>query len=204
MVQTNSTAIYDTLLIAKILVQYNKDFNFSEINLFCYFACLLSLYNGQPLSYWGYNFIKNEFGVPISAEVQISVQRLIELGHLANTSPGYYNITEKGINFLDTLNYIQRYQERRNYIENACNTLLVNSIGHIRQIINQDPVISTVKESPLRVLLNETSGTTELLYKQFTILKSAIKCDIDKDLFIVALSWLKCVQNIEEFGYVYK
>lgn len=204
MVQPNSTAIYDTLIIAKNLEQYNNDFNFSEINLFCYFACLLSLYSGKPISYWGYSFIKNEFGVPISAEIQMAIERTIELGHLVSMSPGYYNISEKGVKFLEKLNCIPRYQERRNYIENACNTLLVNSIGHIRQIINQDPVISTVKESPLRVLLNETSGTTELLYKQFTILKRAIKCDIDKDLFIVALSWLKCVQNIEEFGYVYK
>lgn len=205
MEQTNSTAVYDVLLIAKYLQKYNYDFNFSEINLFSYFACLLSLYNGEIVSHWGYSFIKNKLGVPISAELQGAIQQEITCGHLMSKMEGYYEISTKGLNFLDKLSIMPRYKVRSIFIENACNSLLVNPIGNIRALLNSDPVISSTKESSLRRLLDENTGTTELLYKQFATLKKAIDCELNNDLFIVAITWLKCIQyNVKGFGYAYK
>ncbi len=205
MEQNNSTAVYDVLLIAEHLEKYNNDFNISEINLFSYFACLLSLYNGERVSNWGYSFIKNKIGVPISAELQSAIHQEIKCGHLISKMEGYYNLSSKGKTFLDKINIMPRYKERSIVIENACSSLLVNPIGNIRTLLNSDPIISSTKESSLRELLDEHAGTTELLYKQFRILKDAFDCELRNDLFIVAVTWLKCIHyHIKGFGYANK
>lgn len=203
--QINSNATYDVLSIAINLNKYNSDFNSSEINLFCYFSCLLSLYRGIPTYNWGYGFIKNELGVPISAEVQVAIKQALDLGHLIEESgTGYYIISDKGIEFYNKLCVISRYKERQYFIDNACSSLLTNSIGNIRCVLHTDPVISSVKESSLRTLFDDDSGATELLYSQFSILKRVLNCELKDELFIVVLTWIKCLQNIEGFGYANK
>ena len=204
MVSANSFVIFDVLFIATNLQKYNCDFNFSEINLFCYFSCLLSLYAGKPSSEWGYAFIKNEYGVPISAEVNSSIKWFKDAEYLIEDNEGYFNITNKGIEFKNQLMEMNRYSERKLFIENACDSLLLNSIGDIRSIIHEEPIIKKKKNSSLRQLLNDNSGTIDLLYNQFAILKHLLNGDNTNDMFLAALTWLKCVQNIEGFGYAHE
>ena len=73
----NPFAIYDTLFVGNKLQRYIGDFNSSEVQLFCYFSCLLSLYEGNPTSFWGYKFIKNDLGVPLSTEVYTALDCLL-------------------------------------------------------------------------------------------------------------------------------
>lgn len=204
MVITNSWVVYDVLSVAINLEKYNGDFNFSEINLFCYFACLLSLYSGKPFSDWGYSFIKNERGVPVSAEISLSIQLFKDSGYLIETTEGYFNITKKGVDFHNQLTQLDRYIERTILIKNACDSLLLNSIGNVRSIINNEPMISATKNSSLRLITDNNSGTIDLLYNQFSILKHILSKEKTDDLFLVALTWLKCIQKIREFGYANK
>ena len=91
----NPFAIYDTLFVGNKLQRYIGDFNSSEVQLFCYFSCLLSLYEGNPTSFWGYKFIKNDLGVPLSTEVYTALDCLLVNNELEKAD-NYYKITSEG------------------------------------------------------------------------------------------------------------
>lgn len=189
----NSYATYDSLFIGTKLEAYIGDFNFSEIQLFCYFSCLLSLYEGNPVSYWGYQFIKNDLGVPLSEDVQNSLNNLLRSKEI-ECNNGYYKVTQKGKDKNKILSDLPRFEERSKYLENACGSLLVLPIGNIRSSIAHEPVIKSTTEASVRSLIGGDEGVIDLLYDQFEVLKTALNME-SLDLFVPAVTWLKYLQE---------
>lgn len=189
----NPFAFFDSIFIANKLNTYMGDFNFSEIQLFCYFSCLLSLYEGHPVASWGYKFIKNDLGVPLSIDIQNSLANLLSKNEIEEIN-NYYKITQRGQDKSTMLSNLQRFNERIKYLENACDSLLVLPVGNIRSSIANEPVIKSVTEASVRALMWEDDGAIELLYDQFEMLKTALNIE-NADLFVPAVTWLKYLQT---------
>jgi hypothetical protein len=193
MVTINPFSIYDTLFVGNKLERYIGDFNSSEVQLFCYFSCLLSLYDGNPISFWGYKFIKNELGVPLSIDVYNGLDCLLINGEIELLDK-YYKITNEGRNKIELLSNLFRFQDRIKYLEASCESLLALPIGNIRNAINSEPVVRTASNSSVRTLIDEENGAVALLYEQFELLKEVINMQ-DSDLFVPAVTWLKYIQQ---------
>lgn len=191
----NSYATYDSLFVGVKLESYIGDFNFSEVQLFCYFACLLSLYEKNPVSNWGYRFIKNKIGVPLSEDIQTSLNSLLKTREM-DCCNGYFRMTPNGKNKIKLLSELPIFRERSKYLENACDSLLVLPIGSIRNSITCEPMIKSASQADVRALTGETEGAVELLYEQFEILKTALNVE-NIDLFVPAVTWLKYLMNFQ-------
>lgn len=188
----NPFAIYDTLFVGSKLQRYIGDFNSSEVQLFCYFSCLLSLYEGNPTSFWGYKFIKNELGVPLSTDVYTALDCLLRNNELQKADD-YYMITSEGESKCEVLSKLNRFENRNKYLEASCESLLALPIGYIRNSINSEPIVRAANNSTVRTLVDEENGAVALLYEQFELLKEAIDTK-DSDLFVPAVTWLKFLQ----------
>lgn len=192
----NPFAIYDTLFVGNKLQRYIGDFNSSEVQLFCYFSCLLSLYEGNPTSFWGYKFIKNDLGVPLSTEVYVALDCLLRNNELEKAD-NYYKITIEGKSKCELLSEFERFENRNKYLEASCESLLALPIGYIRNSINSEPIVRAANNSTVRTLVDEENGAIALLYEQFELLKEAINTK-DSDLFVPAVTWLKYLQLPKE------
>lgn len=192
----NPYAIYDTLFVGDKLQRYIGDFNSSEVQLFCYFSCLLSLYEGNPTSFWGYKFIKNDLGVPLSTDVYNALDCLLRNNELEKID-NYYQITSEGKSKCNILSELGRFENRNKYLEVACESLLALPIGYIRNSIISDPIVRAANNSSVRTLVDEENGAVALLYDQFELLKEAINSQ-DADLFVPAVTWLKYLQLPKE------
>lgn len=192
MATISSFAIYDALFVGNKLQRYIGDFNFSEVQLFCYFSCLLSLYEGNITSFWGYKFIKNTLGVPLSTDIYDALDCLLRNGEIEELNR-YYKITREGKNKIEILSHLSRFQNRIKYLETACESLLALPIGNIRDAINSEPIVKTASNSSVRTLVDDDNGAMSLLYEQFDLLKEVLNSK-DSDLFVPAVTWLKYLQ----------
>lgn len=183
----NAFAIFDTLYIIKQTKRQCSGLSVSELNFLGYFACLLSLYQGHPVSDWGYSFLRNESGAPISVDIFDSCRRLENKGELLKQET-VFNITSKGESRLDFFLELEGIKCRTLYLDAACNCLLIDSIMNIQSIISKDAVITESFVHSLKYLNDADNCALSMLYQQFNVIKKAI--GYRTNLFITASSWL--------------
>lgn len=183
----NPDAIFDSLyIVSQVSAQYDG-ISLSELNFLSYLSCLLSLYKGNAVSDWGYSFLKSDQGVPVSAALVESCCTLIETSEFSY-SDVCYSITEGGkarLNFLQTM---ESLRPRVEFLQAACDCLLVDSIVEIISLVSRDSVIRESHFHPLKRLNSEDNSSLQMLYKQFGIVKEAI--GLRRNLFVPATSWL--------------
>lgn len=183
----NASAIFDTLYIIKRTKIQCSGLSTSELNFLSYFACLLSLYQGHPVSDWGYDFLRNELGAPISAEISDSCQMLNNKGELSKQE-AIFKITLQGEKRLNFFLGLEEFKSRSRYLDAACNCLLIDSIVNVLSTISKDAVIIESLVHKLKYLNNADNSAMSMLYQQFDAIKKAI--GNRTNLLIPASSWL--------------
>lgn len=198
-VRIKPEASFDTLYIGTKIEDKIQDFALYEIHFFSYLACLLSLYDGQPLSFWEYGFIKSSFGSPYSSELHSAWDLLVAKESIIISSEGFAKMTEKGrdeIKFYLTLN---TFQEREKYLAASCKSLSFVPMGCLQEAISNEPVLRSARLSAAkRMLLDEESVGYKVLYDQLHALKKVLE-DKYKNLLIPAVVWIEYLrQKIDE------
>lgn len=192
---TNDKAYFDSLAIVLKLSGEVGSVAISEVHLFAYLACLLSLYRQRPVSGWEYDFIVNQVSQPYSADVQTCMQRHLMTGSVVLVD-GYYEITEPGREEYDMLRELQMYQDRMQFIDGACSSVLALPISTIRKAIVHDPEIkSAAKITQTRKLLEEAG--VQKFYEQFSELSEAIDVNVD-DLMLPAVVWISFLSEMNK------
>jgi len=183
----NPYAYYDSLSIAAKLTERLGNTVPSEIHLFSYLACLLSLYRRWPVSDWGYAFAGTRAGGPFSSDIEEAIGSQMSSGQLGEAN-GLFRPTEAGQKELIELGQLENLSQREQFIDGACSSLLTLPIGMVRSAISHDPDISGASaiQSP-RPLLQESA--LDELYDAFAVLSDKIGIDV-KDLLIPATIWL--------------
>ena len=190
-----ASAIFDTLYIIKQTKMQCSGLSVSELNFLSYFACLLSLYHGHPVSDWGYDFLSSELGAPISADIFDSCQMLNNKGELIKQEI-VFNITLQGENRLNFFLGLEEFKSRTLYIDAACNCLLIDSILNVQSTISRDAIITESSVHKLKYLNNADNSAISMLYQQFGVIKKAI--GNRTNLFIPATSWLLYLRQNQE------
>jgi len=185
---TNPTAYFDTLLLGDKLSTFASGFSRSELQLMCYAACLLSLYDGHPSSDWDYTFISAPSGRPLANDVDEAITTAIGLG-MIEAGKDLFTITARGKDELKVLAALNLNHLRQKYLNGAADTLLVLTPGNIREAFDFDINIAYLKKQNKTDWLLDESDTNRL-FANFTELKKALTYK-PKDLSVPLVSWLK-------------
>ena len=197
----NHYAYFDTLAICSYLQKSLEKVSFVEIHLFSYLACLLSLYKGQSVSDWDYDFaIIKEQGYPYSSDLDNAIHELIRKGNLIEKDL-YIELTDWGQNAYDSFKEFSLYSIRGPFIDGACSSLLALPVGSIRHAIYQQPYIKgAITLSQSRSLLTDADAGLDALYEQFSALSKAISINVE-DLMVPSVVWITYlleIQNTQE------
>ena len=193
----NPEAIYDLLFIADRLKDINGAFSSSEIHLFAYLACLLSLYGDQAVADWGYVFVGTEQATPFSPDIDAALRLLKERGNLLLTRSGL-EITPYAHKILETFSRLDMNRERERYLLGACSVAISLSSGMIGYALSKEPEIKRSNACPANRYLLEEAGLSQL-YGHFAALRRGLGTSCS-DLRILALSWLVALYKCGEIA----
>jgi len=185
---SNPSAYFDTLSLGERTSDLVEGFSRPEMHLFAYAACLLSLYEGQPASDWGYEFVSTDNGLPFSQDLDAAIDTALGLG-LLHTHGALIALTADGRTELAGLRAMEWSKARDRYLGGAGDALLVFNPGNIREAFNYDPAISYLKKGN-RTDWVLTTPVVERLYGNFQQLRTALAYDA-RDLSVPLVSWLK-------------
>lgn len=191
--EVNSYAIFDFLFVAERLKSIHiGDISEFEVNLISYYACLLSLYDGRPVSFWGYKFLRNQSGVPISDSLVSSRKALVSAMELA-PNDDFLRISSKGQERLEALRDLMCFKQRKKYLQAACSCLAYMPAGVFRAALFQEPLIGTSVEESVGYLVDDSNAALPLLYDHFSMMKSTLgECT---DVRIPAFLWLRFLRE---------
>lgn len=185
-------ALFDVLYLGQNLETKMNDFSLIEIQILSYLGCLLSIYDGNNSSDWGYFFSKNPTGYPYSFELNNAMKMLLSRNMIKQTSldDEYFNTDIVGNDFIDKMsNQLSIYSNRKRYLDTALNCITLAPFGVIRTALLNEPVLASAKRKTSVLLLEESDFATNLLYEQFQELRTAINNEYES-LLIPAFTWL--------------
>lgn len=185
----NHYAIYDILSLTVKLEKSLGDVSESEIQMFSYLACILSIFDGNSANNWGYSFIKNELGSPYSEALSSSIDTLITNDILFNEDD-YYQTNESSKTRYSTFKELDTYKNRESYIEIATKCIKFIPYSKVRSALFCEPNLSIAnKNENRRLLLDEEGASIHLLYNQFEKLHLALGTTYHSKV-IPALVWM--------------
>lgn len=160
-----------------------------EFHLFSYLGCILALFNGTPISEWGYKYSINSFGFPFSAEIEEARKNLISRGLITIDSAGLQTVNKEYIKSeISLVGTFGSWDSRRIFMKYATACALTLPIGSIRYAVNSsDSTLSAIELKQRRMLLSSEDIT--LIYDEYKLIKSLLNNDSD-DLLSPAVIWL--------------
>jgi hypothetical protein len=185
-------ALFDVLYLGQNLESKIKDFSLTEIQILSYLGCLLSIYDGNNSSDWGYFFSKNDSGYPYSIELYNAMKLLSNRNMITQNSENneYFNTNATGRDFIDKMSgQLSIYLNRKQYLDVALNCITLAPFGVIRTALLNEPVLTSAKRKSSVLLLEESDFATNLLYEQFQELRMALNNEFES-LLIPAFTWL--------------
>lgn len=189
----NHYAYYDCLSICRQLQGTLQRVSKVEIHLFAYLSCLLSLYEQQPVSGWGYSFAITEHPYPNSPALDEAMEVLAKKGSLL-ADGDYLTVTDVGNKELTLLSAFSINSRREPYLYGACSSILALPVGIISEAISQEPDIKgAITLSQSRLLLRDSG--LNLLHEQFAELSKDIGVDVE-DLMVPAIVWLSYLSSV--------
>jgi len=186
-----SEAVFDTLFLGSQLQNRLSDFSNYELQIFAYLSCLLSLYDGEPVSFWGYSFIKNDLGSPYSREINESIEALIAKREIIKSDGDFLRITDYGLSELEVYSSFRSNVSRLKFLQAACESINLISYGQVKESISQEPILKSAGlQEQRRLLIDIDSPAFSILYDQFEMLKVALENKFS-NLVMPAVIWLK-------------
>jgi hypothetical protein len=185
---------FDVLSVTRDICRITDAAALNEILTFCYLACLLSMYEGQPASDWGYGFAATSYASPYSEEIARSVDELKTEGSLSVSGSGLA-LSESGIENLRQWRSLSRFKERSRYLRVACSSGVAIPLPLVSASIGAEPQLKRAAElKSTRALL--TGPSVESLYSQFGALSHVVPQG-SSSLLVPAVIWLNYLAGTE-------
>jgi len=158
----------------------------SDVHLFAYLACLLSLYSGRTPQDWGYSFAATSKGYPFAHDIADSLQSLLISGCLHSDTNGI-TISSKGEEEYQLNGSLGRNGEREIFLAGACSAILAMPLGMIRWAISEEPELKRARVISDMLLL-QPPGVLRI-YDHLQALSKAVG-EESSDLMVPAVAWL--------------
>jgi hypothetical protein len=189
-------AYYDSLSICERLAPITGPVAQSEVQMFAYLSCLMSVYKGQAATSWGYNFGATSEGYPFSASISEAIVLLVKQGLLAKDLDGFLQLTSRGQEELESLKSFPSNEGREAFLAGACASALSLPVGAIRVSLNQSPGLHTTFTIPSKRTRHlPAEASIETLHEQFAALSQAIGVGA-QDLMVPAVIWLRFLAEV--------
>jgi hypothetical protein len=182
------SAYFDMLSLSERMTDLVEGFSRPELHLLSYASCLLSLYEGQPVADWGYEFISADNGLPFSQDIDQAIDFGLDIGHIY-THGALTLLSTDGTAELTELRQLEGNKFRERYLVGAADCLLVFNPGNVREAFNYDPSISYLKDGQHTDWVL-TEPVAERFYANFRQLRAALAYEAH-DLSVPMVSWLK-------------
>lgn len=183
----NPEAFFDAAVIIRQLQNALQGVSGLEIQRAAYLACLLALYEGQPVADWGHRFARTEFGTPYSAGINDAVSTLLSSQRLIEKERRFY-LTNSGADLIALLEAMRNFRERQKYLSAACASVLAVPPATFTDSLDNEPTVR-------RAFQREKGGgllegpALKLLYEQFEALTLALNRET-ADLLTPSVVWL--------------
>lgn len=195
--KSNPEANFDILFLLYRLSPVYGYVGIREIFNLCYLSLLLSIFDGKPVSDWGYNFTYSE-NDPFSYSLLNEVKIMSKAGFLENNTLDSYRITENTSIILKNLMTLERFGRRIKYLQACADATLNIPLPLVVDSLNYEPMLQEKKISFNRELLGE-GITIHKLYDQFNGIRQVLDKKVE-DLWIVSTLWLKYLSHSSHEG----
>ncbi|SFH01620.1 hypothetical protein SAMN05518865_13024 [Duganella sp. CF458] len=188
-IETSFEAYNDVLIIVGDAPKSALPVSTTELHLFAYLACVLSLFQGNPIGDWGYSFGLSQDGFPFSADLEFSKQTLINNGFIdandfGSLTPIYPEIRAE----IDFLQGMSMTSTRRKWLQAATQCSLALPLGSIRYAMSKTPGIRSAQMLKQRRQLLD-SHEIAFYYEEYKIVESVLG-EVSEDLLSPAVLWL--------------
>lgn len=188
-------AYFDVLSICSRLQAVIGSMSRSELSLFSYFACLLSIYRGSPAAAWGYLFTTGADGLPYSSAIERACDDLLTRGFIVDNE-GIINLDESGEKMEALLSSLQTNQDRLACLDGACSVLYSLPSSVVQEGLLLEPSLRTANAvHEVRQLLDGPQN--ERLMEQFQGLSNAVGIGVE-DLMVPGVIWLSFLRKLAE------
>lgn len=187
MQQSKHEALYDCFSVIKSLEHAMGGVSRGEVGLYCYLACLLSLFSsGRPYSLWGYKFAHTEHGTPYSAELMDALKDLTLRGDIVKEGNVYITSSQGRFTWA-MFEELYQFSRRTAFLKAATDCVLALPTSSVRYALYNEP---SIKSAELKHKASDLLGEVVLglLHDQFSALKETLG-NIE-DLFIPATVWM--------------
>lgn len=189
----NPVSFFDCISVSLKLCKLIGNATISEINMFSYLACLLSLYEGKPVSDWGYSFAATSQGVPYSVDIQESIDIATSNAILVQENDLFTIGPVIDSNFRHLLK-INSNKAREKYLNGSCSSLLIIPLNFIRYSILLEPEINIARTlGQGKHLLSKVD--LRIIYDQFEAIKHLMNSE-DIDLIAPAVTWINYLHRV--------
>lgn len=194
---TDPYAVFDSLYITNRMQSLLGNVIRADVHLLAYLSCVLSLYKGNPVSSWGYQFAGTAQSTPYSPSIEHAIGALLEIGSFVEDN-GYISVTWQGTDQYGELQWLGQNQRREPYLKGACSSILALPIDIVRRAINVEPELRGASNlASKRLLLDDSNPGFTLVYEQLDTLSRAIGVEVS-NLMVPAVLWLTLLAQTTE------
>lgn len=181
-------AYFDCLSIVSGVPKSVSPLSTRELHLLGYLACLLGLFEGEPLAEWGYSFALTSRGYPHSAAFETGLELLCERGHVAQLEGENFGPTSRGQAEFDSLKQLSFLSHRQRWLNAAADCSLALPMGSIRYALtSREDLLASAGSGQARDLI--TPSYIERVHDERSLIEQALGGE-SADLLAPAVAWL--------------
>lgn len=196
---TTPTAAFDALAICRQLGRNAGGATAAEVQVLAYLSCLLSVYDGQEATTWGYSFAATPAGSPYAPDLAEATDRIRAAGWLVDRGPVVV-VSDAGTSEFEALSTFPSKRPRLRYLEAATAATTLLPLPSVADALAYEP--------QLRRALDHLGGLDELLDEEgvrliephFTAVAEAL-ADVSAagdELLVPAVVWLTYLAEVGE------
>jgi hypothetical protein len=188
-VSEQALAGYDALQLADQQTASADGVTAGELHTLAYLGCLLSVYDGHNVRWWGYRFTATRAGAPFAYALDQALSGATDAGLLVH-GDRTWSISGSGRTELQQLDPLVLNHRRLPYLRAAGGTALAMPLPSVASALSAEPGLRrALRWVRTRELLDEAG--LSLLDDQFKVLTEALVDDAaGRDLMVPAVVWL--------------
>lgn len=203
----NSEANFDVLYILRSLENTYNYLNMAEIQNICYLSLLVSVFDKNPISEWGYEFIYNNDD-PFSDAITNEIDIMVKNGTIVKGSNENYRLSNKAKRIFSVIDNLGEFCKRKKYLQVSTDAALIIPIPEFMNSMNYEPLIASKRNVFDREALGYGISINKL-YDHFEGIRKVLGIN-NYDLWAVSVLWLKYLEGISndmgvgksEFGFI--
>lgn len=167
-----------------------------------YLSQLLSVYDGETTTKWGYFFTRNKYGAPFSMEIMEELDKLYTVGILKKDANDYYRLPDGAAQpLVSNLSKSYMFEWRTKYIMTAIDSILTKPFPLVIDAIHHEPGISTMEKINRTSILHADISSGPL-FEDFKSIREVIS-NSQTDLIVPASLWIDCLSIQAQGGSCY-